>query len=505
MKTWIKKHKGFVFVFVLFLIGILVRILFLPQLLFFGFEQGRDAEIAQAIYTFQKLPLIGPKTDISGIFHGAGYYYFIAALYALTGGSPYYVIIVFAVINAAGVFFVYRTMKLMSSNQAAPLIASLLYIFSFNTILYARWLSNVSPSIFLTALFVYSLVLYIRKNTIVRALLLGGVTGLFLHFEILHGLYAFFAICALILARKVRFTPKTVLAWFAVCVILASPFILFELRHDFLMMRSAIGYLQKPNEGTHGNVWVYISGLLYEINQTFSPMNLYGLLTPLSALIILGTVIYTFIRPYWTSHEKTWGIVCSILIFWSIPYIFLIKDFPLVHYYAGTAIPLILLFSLAIASIPLPYRRIVYLLGGLIIVCNTAYGIFYLRNTFHVFYHSTQREMHYKDQLNAMDFIFTYSNDPFHYDVFTVPYFSKNAWDYLYTWLGKNTYFEKFNLNNKMSDLSKKKYFFLVIEPGSKSGFLNTWIHEYDVKTKLITERTFGAIRVQVRSNNLYR
>ena len=57
----------------------------------------------------------------------------------------------------------------------------------------------------------------------------------------------------------------------------------------------------------------------------------------------------------------------------------------------------------------------------------------------------------------------------------------------------------------KKSDLSQKKYFFLIIEPGSKSGFLNSWIREYDLKTKLISERTFGSIRVQVRSNNLYK
>ena len=54
----------------------------------FGFEQGRDAYRITHLIHGKDLFLVGPKTDIAGIFHGAWYYYLMALPYFVGRGSP---------------------------------------------------------------------------------------------------------------------------------------------------------------------------------------------------------------------------------------------------------------------------------------------------------------------------------------------------------------------------------------------------------------------------------
>ncbi len=60
-------------------------------------------------------------------------------------------------------------------------------------------------------------------------------------------------------------------------------------------------------------------------------------------------------------------------------------------------------------------------------------------------------------------------------------------------------------LNASKNKLENKKYFFLVIGPESNSGYLDSWLKEYDKTTFLISEMKIGSIRVQIRNNNSFR
>ena len=73
-----KVNKTYLILFLIFILALLARLIFIPQNFLFGFEQGRDAQIAQDIIHLRKLTLIGPKTDIAGIFHGVWYYYILS-------------------------------------------------------------------------------------------------------------------------------------------------------------------------------------------------------------------------------------------------------------------------------------------------------------------------------------------------------------------------------------------------------------------------------------------
>src|SRR5258708_1417571 len=76
------------FLVLCFVAAIMLRWFRLDQNLFFGFEQGRDAAIVQNIYLHHDFKLVGPKTDLAGIFHGAYYYYLLVPASWLTHGDP---------------------------------------------------------------------------------------------------------------------------------------------------------------------------------------------------------------------------------------------------------------------------------------------------------------------------------------------------------------------------------------------------------------------------------
>ena len=63
-------------------IALFLRVLWLPQNLFFGFEQGRDMLAVAKIINFEDLRLIGANTDVDGVFHGVFYYYFLVPIHA---------------------------------------------------------------------------------------------------------------------------------------------------------------------------------------------------------------------------------------------------------------------------------------------------------------------------------------------------------------------------------------------------------------------------------------
>lgn len=498
-------HRDTIFVFGMFIVGLLLRVIFLKENLFFGFEQGRDAQVAQSILHFEKFPLIGPKTDISGIFHGAGYYYLISLLYFIGNGSPYFVTVLLAMVNSASVFFIYATMKLITRDKLSQLLAVILYSVSFNAIIYSRWLSNVSPSITLTSAFIYAIFLHRHKNTVFSSLVLGFISGLFLHFEMLHLLYALFVLGVLVLFKLIHFTFRQLLYGIIVLLGVLSPTILFELRHQFIMTNSALLYITNPSQQSVNHVGAYLSGFLYELNQTFAVMNIYQSIwkwfTPF--VIVMGICV-SFTQKLTTATRQI-VIILLLLCFWSLPYIFLTKDHTLIHFYAGTVVALVIFVSYIVSILnPIP-KKIFLVCFVLLTMVSSWHNYFSIKNIFDVFYQNTHRELKYSDQLKVIDYIFTYSGESFHYDAFTVPYFSKNAWDYLYEWIGRKKYPDMYRLNASKNELENKKYFFLIIDPESNSGYLDSWLKEYDKTTFLISEMKIGSIRVQIRNNNSFR
>ena len=123
MLKLIKSGKIFSLFFIFSLIAVAVAfflaIIFLPSQLFFYYDQARDAFSAYNIWHNFHLPILGPMTDIPGLFHGVIWYYFLAIPYFLGNNNPYFtgyflLILLFLSLPFCG----YLTQKLFKNKKA---------------------------------------------------------------------------------------------------------------------------------------------------------------------------------------------------------------------------------------------------------------------------------------------------------------------------------------------------------------------------------------------------
>src|SRR5689334_21823740 len=97
--------------YLIFLLGILalallLRFLYFPGNIYFGFDQARDA-FASLEVAHGNFRIIGPPTAIEGLYHGPLYYYIFAPFYLLSNGDPIAVSIFLRILNALGVLLVF--------------------------------------------------------------------------------------------------------------------------------------------------------------------------------------------------------------------------------------------------------------------------------------------------------------------------------------------------------------------------------------------------------------
>ena len=267
-----KVNKTYLILFLIFILALLARLIFIPQNFLFGFEQGRDAQIAQDIIHLRKLTLIGPKTDIAGIFHGVWYYYILSIFYIIGNGSPLISLIFLIVLNSLTTIILYFSTFEITGSKKISLLSSLIFALSFNAIIYARWLSNVSPSIFFSSIFFYMLIKYIKEEKMKYWILLIASFCFLFHFELLNGLYGGFLLLVLLILLRYKVTLSRFLLAAGIFMVINFPFIFFDLRHQGILSKSILGYLIKPeHKEVKGNICLFTRTLWGNFTYIVSP------------------------------------------------------------------------------------------------------------------------------------------------------------------------------------------------------------------------------------------
>jgi len=126
-------------------VGLIIRTIHLWNNVFFGYDQARDLQRIYDIVTLHKLKLVGPETDIPGVFSGPFYYYLLLPLYYFSHFNPNVASIGLVLLNITGIFFIYITTISIFQSKKAGLIAGLLWSFSYMQANFAKYISNVSP------------------------------------------------------------------------------------------------------------------------------------------------------------------------------------------------------------------------------------------------------------------------------------------------------------------------------------------------------------------------
>lgn len=483
------KYFDYSVLVVLFAIGFLLRAYLIDNNLFFGPEQGRDMLVVKEIAINHKLVLIGPKTAVEGIFHGPLYYYLATIPFIISKGNPLVIELFFILFNSLSVFLIFLLGKELF-NRRVGLIASLLFTFSFGAIVMARWLSHPPLIIPIGIIFFLFLTRFIKgknKYLIPTVIFYGIATQTEFSNLIIFSFILFFTV---VVFWKRFASQKIIHLAVAFLLVITLPifnFILFDLRHNNLILNSIIKS-QAHRPQFLGYFLHTLIGSFEQFIKVFSDVILLQH-TLITILIFIFAIIFLL-----KSRGKNKDGVRITLIWLFSPFIafILLRYNPLYHYFTASIVIIVILTSVFINYL-ISFKKILgFALIGLLIFLNLYSLYVYLPNNIYVFFQTTQTDLKYKDQKAVIARIYKEANGtPFYYQAYTIPYWMQDGWQYLFWYYGLKHGYVPVHMN--------KGLLFVIIQndPSTKlyqTNWLKDTVSHWGTKQG---EFSYGALRVE--------
>lgn len=499
--------------FLIFLAAVVIRFLYFPGNIYFGFDQARDAYISQEILQGE-LKIVGPTTSIVGLNHGAFFYYLFAPIYFLSQGDPTGLSIFIRIYNALGivlVFFVAR--NLFIKQRSANLIgifASLLFAFSYEQTQYALYMTHPTFAILTSLLFYLGLTLLLfRGKSIGLPLALLGA-GLSFQFHFLQAVL--FLILVINLGVFGRRIPKINLKVMGLSIFgllfSLSTFIVAEIRFKFQGISNLLNSAGGQATGGSEYGFYFNSGL--NAGLRFIADNLFAFFGAQLFVLILLLIACGF----YLKNKETRDQIIFLLIWLVVGLLFyFISDTSLYFYAAGTSMSLIVLAGFLIGKI-FEKNKFVGVAIFLLIISSNIYMIIINNPMGPNKEINVQTGMLLTDEQRAVDFIYEKANgELFAVNAFTMPIYINTTWDYLFENYGKRKYgytpiwggkaadgYPGFLIkNNARTTLPNKR--FLIIEPTRDAvDHLKDFEVEEGYFTNNIEEQSFGDIKVYLQA-----
>ena len=242
-------------------------------------DEGRDDLVVYNIL-HGHLTLLGPTSSVGGFFLGPFYYYLMAPFLWLSNYNPVGPSIMVAIFGVITTFLVYK-MGEKTFSKKVGLISAFLYAISPIVIIYSHssWNPNVMP--FFTIATLYSLYFGLTKKNwkyIVLSGIFFGITMQLHYIEIFLSVMMFFYILLFYFLKKTFDIKKIVINYLELGVgflIGFSPFIAFEVRHDFTNSLNILKFIfNSPSYTGTGsqigtNVWLVFLRLFAGIPFNF--------------------------------------------------------------------------------------------------------------------------------------------------------------------------------------------------------------------------------------------
>ncbi len=466
----------------------------------FVLDQGRDFVAITDIINGQKLTLIGSEigggyAGINGIFQGPLHYYILSFFSLLFQGDPYSGIVymfLFSLMAFALSFFVARV--LFKSNLVAAAV-SLLVAISPPLISQAKFSWNPHPvSLVVALLFLFTYKAYSKNK---KYIFLSALTAaLMYNFQIASTVPTVLALLIyfvfIVKLRKI----KELAVLFGGLLLGILPFLLFEIRHNFLALNGFVRYISDPNKDSESGYYLinnHLDRFVYNFGDTFSNQTIIP--TWLFIGIFVAVFIYLVIRE--KRKELRSFMTFLLLIIGSTIFILsFLRNHVFMYYLYQLNMSYIFLFGYILyAAYQQKKKVILYVfcaLLGLLSVLSVQRGFIDFNND----YYDYGGEHKIKGKMDAIDYIYKDANGQefglfiFTPGVFTYPY------DYVISWYGAKKY-------GYMPTQSKDQLFYLLIEedkhvPLASKGWMDTIIKEGRVtetttlKSGLVVQKRYG-------------
>lgn len=481
--------------FLIFLVAIVLRFLYFPNNIYFGFDQARDA-FASLSVARGDIRLVGPPTSTPGLFHGPLYYYLFAPVYKISQGSPLGISAVLRVFNALGIFLVFYIAYLMFGKKSAY-IASFLYAISFEQTQFAIYINHPSLGVISVLLFYLGLAMLIFQRKPKGWFVLALGLGLSLQFEfVLIVLLPILMAFLLIFFKKIS---KPSLFQAIICsgmvLFFVSSFLLAEIKFHSNSLPLIFSVANSTSSVS------LLDNFSLILNRFFQD-NILNLSSP------VYLVFYFFLFTWLWYEKKT--VQAIFVILWMLggilPYIHNSNTLPLYYHVMGASVGLLILVSYFLSK--KPFLLIIVLISNLYLI--TSFNSFGSLPSFNV-----QSGMLLTHEIQVINYIYNQAKGKeFSINALTMPLYINTTWSYLFSWyakgrnlpiwggeqalgyLGENT-FKIETARSKLPDLQ-----FLILEPtrGIAPNLVSDFVRLESYFTKVISQQSFGQFVVQTRA-----
>lgn len=283
-----KDKKNLLYIFFLTIILVLggfLRLYRISDYMTFLGDEGRDVLVVHDIL-HGNLTLLGPTASVGGFFMGPVYYYFMAPFLWIFNYDPVGPAVMVGLFGVATILLIYILGSIFFG-RTAGLFAALFYAISPLAIAYSRssWNPNLMP--FFTTLLIITLYFAVKKNNGILFLISGIIFGILLQLHYIIFFLSMVVISYVIFSRFVSSSyPTTIkklirifldgIFLFIGFLIGMSPFLAFELRHEFLNIQSIFKFIfQSGDTGAAVNIfyqwWVVLFRLFGRLITAFPP------------------------------------------------------------------------------------------------------------------------------------------------------------------------------------------------------------------------------------------
>lgn len=480
--------------FLLVLLGLFLRLRWCPNFVTFGYEQARDAFAATKIFTEKDFTLLGPTTEVEGLFHGPIYYYLIGSVYHIFGPNPTSVIYLHLLFNLATIPIIWWVGKELFDWKVGA-IAAFVFTISFEVISYSLWLSNPSPALpfIILAYYFFYRAFGGKQQYLPLASLMLAISVSFDMIIIVHLLGA---IALYFIYNKKKIPFKALALSLASFLLPLINYPIFEIRNKFLMTKNFLRLFVSQNpqlKSVFDYLTVYFNGLSREFSNILFPIHGF-----FAGLLMLGLFFYLYQKIKSTPPAKSPWALILVMLLTNLPTFLIIAAVTNSEFsYFGVNAAAALLFAVFIKEL-IAKRKNAFatILLFLTLVGNLVAWQNYLPEAQRKLFDS-QRGVILKDNLEAIDYTYQQAKgDDFFVDTVTVPLFTNTLWDYLYQWYGK----EKYGYLPKEKPDTKIQY--LLIEPGwgqTYEYFTLTARENLNKTTTISKTEKFGQITVERR------
>lgn len=447
IRNFLSKYKILIAIFCLALI---LRFLFYPVNIYFGFDQARDAFISLEI-AHGDIQLRGPSTSFEGLFHGVLYYYLIAPIYLIFQGNPIYLAAILRIVNALGVFLMFfLSAKILFPNlKKIGIIASLLFATSFEQIQFSLYMGNPSLASLSVILIYLGLALVIFKKNYWGLVLTLFFLGVSIQLEFLL-FYLIIPIAIVIFVYLKEFKKINLKFWiFSIMALIlsVSSFLIAEVKYNF----PTIDVFSQILAGSGGKNWIAVIIHFFTTLGKIIRFNLFGqafIANVLVVVLIIASII--FFKKF--KQFKRQLIFLSIWFFGLFfLYIFAggrTSGSSFYFYDVGISPSLVIFISLVVTVLIdnkfSKYSKKFKTLGVIILTLIVISNLFltFTKNSRGTIPEITpQMGMLLGDELKVLDLIYSDAKgEVFAAKGLTVPYQINTTWSYLYSWYGKNKY-----------------------------------------------------------------